>query len=215
MQNRWAHPEKKGSGGREWASVTQMCGSGFPAATNRIYSRQFSRETSLKICILRCSGGQEISLCGYPARSIIQLPWRDCCGEPFQPLLGAHTAACTVAFRPRMLPSVPFWLRGQSFCWHPSREWGMVTGLPSLFTPSHFFLTSGERAPSIGLWFIVHIACCKEASRPWVSSSLPPCHQDLCFRWWGRWYRTRNSMNIGLTDLIVVCLTHSTVNELW
>lgn len=68
MQNRWEHPTEERSvpGGREWASVMQVCGTGFPVATDRIYSRQFSRRAVIKnIYILSCSGGQEISLCGY------------------------------------------------------------------------------------------------------------------------------------------------------
>ena len=68
MQNRWEHPTEERSvpGGREWASVMQVCGTRLLAATDRIYSRQFSRRDVIKnIYILRCSGGQEISLCGY------------------------------------------------------------------------------------------------------------------------------------------------------
>lgn len=190
MQNRWAHPtekERAAPGGREWASVTQVCGSGFPAATNRIYSRQFSRETSLKICILRCSGGREISLCGYPARSVIQLPWRDCCEWALPASAGRpHCSLCRCFWAQNAALCAFLTPEARSFCWHPSREWGMVTGLPSTFTPSPFFLTSGERAPSIGLWFIVHIAYCKEASRPWVSSSPSTLPSGLVFQVMGQ-----------------------------
>lgn len=143
-------------------------------------------------------------------------------------LIGLH--------HPQLVPFLwgPMTPEARSFCWHPSREWipswcllrwGMVTGLPSTFTPWSLFSDFGRK--STIYWSLAHSA--HSILQGGLSASqgllyagtviecriaLPPCHQDFCLRWWDRWYKTRNSMNLGLTDLTVVCLTHSTVNEL-
>lgn len=53
------HPTEKERavpGGQEWASVTQVCGTGFLAASDRIYSRQFSRRDVIKIRYIKVFG---------------------------------------------------------------------------------------------------------------------------------------------------------------
>lgn len=207
--------KKEAAWGPEWASSI-VCGSGFTAATTGSTLGSLA-ETCIKNMYIKVfRRGQEISLCGYPARSIIQLPWPGLLWVSPSSLCWAPTLQLVPLLLGQMLPSVPFWLPGQIFCWHPSRNWGMVTGLPSTFTPSPF---SDFGRKSTIYWSLVHSAYSilqGGLSRPWVSSS-PSCPAiRTCVSGDGAdGTKTRNSMNIGLTDLIVVCLTHSTVNELW
>lgn len=149
---------------------------------------QFSRRDVIKyIYILRCSGGQEISLCGYsekhhPAATtglLSEWPTAASAGHPhrswYHCFWALNAALCTFwLLRPD--PSADTLLES-GFHYGACLEWGMVTGLPSTFmTPppapgpfpffwlrekEHHLLVSGSERPF-----------CQEASRPLKDCSV-------------------------------------------
>lgn len=126
----------------------------FPAATNRIYSRQFSRETSLKICILRCSGRAELFQ-WLPSQKHHPAAVTGLLQRALPASAAFHTAACTVAFGPRMLPPA-FWLLRPDPSKDTLPESGYGNRLAFHFHPWSLFSDFGRK--STIYWSLVHSA---------------------------------------------------------